>query len=231
MPQALLDLIGDSEHWIFESDYDNPPTGPPDFARYPMGQNLYGNVPHALASKAVSLCKELGFDGDPKRFKPWFLQIFAWVMIGLKSGASLAGVDVQLWRAAKSAGKRLSTLETAEALKAFDAAPLQEQIARLNYLLEDQTRPVSSLTRLAEGLVAGDVQVFERELAFQRQLGPETFRALIEGRHDAWIPQILRIIRDKESATFVVGALHLVSETGLPAVLAAAGYDFKRIEM
>ena len=54
------------------------------------------------------------------------------------------------------------------------------------------------------------------------------YQALIVDRNRRWADQIEALLDDPQDYLVVVGALHLVGEDGLPAVLEARGVDIAR---
>jgi uncharacterized protein YbaP (TraB family) len=134
-------------------------------------------------------------------------------------------VDKRLWDAAKSAGKRPFLLESLEALRAYDSAPISEQISRLEMVVSDPDLIVRVFNRILAAWRVADTEALATELRAHLDKSPITFRALVQNRNNQWLPQIIAAIRRGKSAVFVVGALHLAGEHSLQRLLKPHGYD------
>jgi uncharacterized protein YbaP (TraB family) len=226
IPNHLIKRLVNSEKCIFEMD-PNASNEVLPFFKYSNGLTFDDCVPAEVAAKTRQLFSRLGLTIDPT-FKAWYLTLQAAINVQIQAGAALdAGIDPQLWKAANAAGKEVGVLETADALMAFDEAPVEEQVARLNFLLDNPSRAFYALEKLTRAWFAKDLSVFEAELDLNRKLAPETFRGLIDQRHSLWLPQMLPLIEKGDSVVFVVGALHLVGPEGLPALLRERGFEIE----
>ena len=56
---------------------------------------------------------------------------------------------------------------------------------------------------------------------------PDVYNQLIVKRNNAWVPKIEVFFKTKEVELILVGALHLVGDEGIIALLASRGYDIQ----
>lgn len=143
------------------------------------------------------------------------------------------GVDAHLMQRTAQAGKRSGGLETVAAqMTAMDRAPHAEQIAALDEFLLDPPKTAAELTSLHEWWKAGDLGNLERELVTEMQRkAPVTHRLMLTARHDAWMPQLERLLSapGRDDYLVVVGAAHLLGKDGLVERLRARGHAIERI--
>jgi hypothetical protein len=75
---------------------------------------------------------------------------------------------------------------------------------------------------------AGDERGLERSLEEDFGDYPELAERLIYERNSRWASQVEGMLGGDEDVLLVVGAMHLVGERGLPALLAKRGLSVKR---
>jgi hypothetical protein len=222
LPAGLLAAVIAADDCYFESDLDK--AGEPTIARYVDGDSIEQHIPLALYEETAALCDRLDLAILPHH-KPWWVSLVISSHLSMLAGNSrVFGADMQLWDAAKRAGKPIYTLESMDALQAFDSAPLEEQIARLEFVIANQDSGVSILSRIQDAWRRVDMLALQEELRWNLQLTPVTFSNLLAGRNRAWLPTILDAIEGRRSAFFAVGALHLAGEQSLHALLKEHGY-------
>jgi uncharacterized protein YbaP (TraB family) len=209
---------------VFESDLDH--AGEPSFARYSDGETLDQHVPPELFAATSAFCERLDISGVLPDFKPWWVGLVIGVHLIIGAGNRPEfGADRQLWEATKRAGKCPFVLESIDALRAFDASPVLEQIDRLEFVVHNPDRAAIHFERLHAAWCMGDTAALGRELQAQLELSPITFRGLIHDRNMQWLPQILGAIQRRRQAVFVVGALHLAGDNSLQRLLQNHGFD------
>ena len=166
------------------------------------------------------------FDG----YEPWFAAA-NYGLVALQSAGlpvMAGGVDGHFYDRAGADGKERLGLETAEAqFAAFDGASDEAQVAYL--MASVSADPVTDFADLVAMWEAGD----DAGLAAlgPRSLGhPEMIERALTARDRAWVPQIEALLaRDGETALVVVGALHLVGDGGVVAMLREAGHTVERL--
>lgn len=128
-------------------------------------------------------------------------------------------------------GKPLKEFEGAERqLAIFDALPESEQRDLLSAVIRSAATAREDGRKLQQAWLRGDVA----ELAALDHQGlladPELREALLVRRNQAWIAQLLPMLKSGERPLIAVGALHLVGKDGLVAQLEARGFKITRLQ-
>lgn len=177
-----------------------------------------------------------GFGLSPSQidgFEPWFVDTTLVTLLAQRAGyVPQDGLDRFLMTRAKTAGKPTRGLETVEQqLRTLDAMPLGEQVAALREFA-DEADPAAKLRELHGAWRAGDIPKLEQlTREDMRDLTPVTYRRLNVDRNRAWMPVLDAMLRDGagRDTLVVVGALHLLGDDGVVALLRAKGYRVERV--
>ncbi len=166
-------------------------------------------------------------------FKPWYmgmnLMVGKMAMLGLDPKR---GLDQHFMQRAAKDGKPASGLETAmQQMGALDGAPLSEQEQMLAEALEpvaemrERVFAMHDLWRAgdAEGLVA----LIHDDMAKKT---PQMYLRLNRDRNLAWLPQVLELLERRQDVLVVVGAMHLIGDEGLVALLRERGVKVERVD-
>ena len=163
-------------------------------------------------------------------FEPWFAGITVSVMALQSHGYDVQhGVEQVIQAEARAAGKPGCGLETLDGqLDMLDSLPPELQAEILLQAIEE----AAEIDRLIEPMVAawrdGDEAGLERSLEEDFGDYPELAETLIYGRNKRWASQVEDMLEGDEDVLLVVGAMHLVGERGLPALLEARGFPVER---
>jgi len=168
-----------------------------------------------------------------ERMKPWAAMI---KVARAPPRGSEATLDQQLLAAASARGVKLMALEwVEEQIAAFDAVPLDTQVALLRHAIADQAALEAGLDATIDAWRRGDLAALAKLNAGSHD------RFSVLGRHYAVLTK--HIIHDRNvlmhhrlvlplraGRVFVaVGALHLHGEKGLLALIARSGYRVTRL--
>jgi len=189
-----------------------------------LGEARWNTVRSALA--------EAGFDAErASRFEPWGLALLLTQAGFARQGyTSAAGVEQQLTERARRDGKPISGLETAEMqIALLDGLDMNVQRQMLDLTLEEVQEMPQMLDELEDAWRAGDLQRLEALLLEGYRQMPELYTALLVERNRRWVSQIRAWPTTSPPRLVLVGALHLVGEQGLPALLQRAGYTVQRL--
>ena len=189
-----------------------------------LGEARWNTVRTALA--------EAGFDAErASRFEPWGLALLLTQAGFARQGyTSAAGVEQQLTERARRDGKPISGLETAAMqIALLDGLDMNVQRQMLDLTLEEVQEMPQMLDELEDAWRAGDLQRLEALLLEGYRQMPELYTALLVERNRRWVSQIRAWPTTSPPRLVLVGALHVVGEQGLPALLQRAGYTVQRL--
>jgi uncharacterized protein YbaP (TraB family) len=189
-----------------------------------LGEARWNTVRTALA--------EAGFDAErASRFEPWGLALLLTQAGFARQGyTSAAGVEQQWTERARRDGKPISGLETAAMqIALLDGLDMNVQRQMLDLTLEEVQEMPQMLDELDDAWRAGDLQRLEALLLEGYRQMPELYTALLVERNRRWVSQIRAWPTTSPPRLVLVGALHLVGEQGLPALLQRAGYTVERL--
>jgi uncharacterized protein YbaP (TraB family) len=141
-----------------------------------------------------------------------------------------AGVEQQLQTLARTDGKPIEGLETMGfQLSIFDNLPAEEQARFLDLTLAEGEQMSMQLDALSAAWREGRAQELESLLLGEYAKFPELYEALVYQRNRNWIPKIRALGERDGNVLVVVGALHLVGEQGVIAMLEQAGFEPRRM--
>ena len=171
----------------------------------------------------------LARSGVPEAFgatlEPWGAAIMLTTLEYARLGFDPAvGVERQLQQRAAADAKPIAGLETPQfQLGLLDSLPLTSQLQLLDLTLDELAEMPAVVDTLYTAWRAGDLAVLEELLLAGYADTPQLYDALVDRRNRDWIPQLQSLLTRQEDSLVVVGALHLVGERGLLALLARAG--------
>lgn len=134
------------------------------------------------------------------------------------------GVEKQLQDLAARDRKPIAGLETPEfQIGLFDALPMDEQLQLLDMTLEDIGEMPDTVDELYAAWRAGDLRALDALLLEGYREMPRLYADLVERRNRNWIAPINALLEQDGDTLVVVGALHLVGEQGVVAMLEREG--------
>ena len=196
----------------------------------PEGRGLF-ELLGASAEQVREAAAAADFELAPfAAFEPWFVGLTV-SLVALQQHGYTAnhGVEQVIERAAKQDGKPGCGLETLdEQLGLLDGLPAREQQELLLQSLEEATRIEVEIRQLHEAWQNGDDGLLARLLETEFAGYPELGDQLIYARNERWAAKISTLLDQPEDVLVVVGALHLVGDRGLPALLGKRGFSIER---
>lgn len=196
----------------------------------PEGRSLF-DLLGSDADRARDAAEEAGIPLDAlAMFEPWFAGLTVSVMALQANGYDVQhGVEQIIQAEARKDGKSGCGLETLDGqLGMLDALPANLQAEILLQAL-DEAEDVDALIKpLLDAWRDGDEAGLERSLEDDFEGYPELADVLIYERNARWADQVSEMLRDGDDVLVVVGAMHLVGERGLPALLEKRGFRVQR---
>jgi uncharacterized protein YbaP (TraB family) len=197
-------------------------------ATLPEGDTLSRVLGPELHATYLAHAQRLGLDGEAtERFQPWFAAMLLEQMTLVQAGyESSAGVDMQLTQDATADHKPIVALETmAEQMGFFSHLTLDEQRQFLRSTLKDLDTAGSDTAAVVRAWERGDVRDLERLFREEAADSPQLMRLLTTNRNRRWLPRIASLLNDDHDDMVVVGAMHLIGDDGLVALLKRQGYN------
>lgn len=238
LPEPIERAYRDAESLVMEVDLDD--LDPLAGARFTAAHGVYGSDRSLRAtlgeerwSALDALASQLGLAPQMlERFEPWAVALLLSVTQLQQAGLSVdAGVEQQLAARAASDRKPITGLETIEQqLGLFDALPEAEQTRFLELALAETSTLVGQIDAIEAAWRQGSLAELEALLARDYARFPELFDALVARRNRAWIPALRQLLERDENVLVVVGALHLVGDRSVLALLRATGLEPVRLE-
>lgn len=232
LPAGIEAAYADAEALIMELDMDDldPFETQGLVSRLgvlPPGQSLAELIGPEAYAEASALAADLELPLEMlASVEPWLAAITIEQLVLTRIGFDPAyGVESHLVGKAGSDGKEILGLERIEEQLAFlDGLSLDAQRSLLLQTLIDSAELESTMDSLIDAWRHGRLD--ELEDAMLEDIGeyPELYDALVFKRNQTWTEAIERLLADTKDYLVVVGALHLIGEDGLPAMLERRGH-------
>lgn len=203
----------------------------------------YGVDPErGLSSKlAPADLKALARQADIRRIdhlRPWAAALMLSMQPTLGRGATLeGGVDLAVTRTAHAQAKPVRAFETLEdQARMFAGLPEGAEVQYLTDVIRERGRgPRLSLKpgggSLQHAWLAGDLGRLGPELVGEmRDENPALYEALLKRRNLTWADALSREMAGAGTQLVNVGALHMLGDDGLPALMRARGFEVTRIQ-
>lgn len=172
--------------------------------------------------------------------RPWAAALVLSMQPVRNGGATLeAGVDIAVTRQARAAAKPIRAFETMEdQVRMFAGLPpevelqyLVDVIAERRDRNKDGGRGVRKAGSRAEAWIRGDVaRLGAAGVGELRAQSPRFYEALLKRRNEAWAEALSAQMAGQGVQLVNVGALHLLGDDGLPALMAARGFHVERVQ-
>lgn len=189
-----------------------------------IGEESYLRAEEAAAANDIPL--ELLASSEP-----WLAAITVEMLSLYRIGFNpMLGVEMTMLSRAVRDGKRIDGLEAIEEQLAFlDGLSLEAQRDMLLQTLEESASMRESIDEMIHAWRHGDTAVLESGLLDSFEGLDELSDALIGQRNRRWVSQIKELLDDQDDYLIIVGALHLVGESGVPRLLAGQGVEIKQL--
>lgn len=171
--------------------------------------------------------------------RPWAAAMMLSMQPVMERGATLeAGADLAMTRVTRAEAKRLRAFETLEdQARMFASLPEPAEVQYLTNVIRERAGPRVPLPSLLPkpdletAWLAGDLARLGPGLVDDMKASnPAFYDALLKRRNVAWADQLAEAMAGSGVELVNVGALHLVGDEGLPALLTARGFSVTRVQ-
>jgi uncharacterized protein YbaP (TraB family) len=166
-------------------------------------------------------------------YKPWFVAVLLLMLESQAMGLDpQLGLDHHFMNRATAAGKATCALESAEAqIALFDGLSNHQQEQLLEETLGEVRDFQQQMQELHTAWRNGDeAALYRLGLQEMRSTYQELFERINTARNKAWLPKLEALLAESDkNVLVVVGALHLLGNDGLIALLRSRGYRVERL--
>jgi uncharacterized protein YbaP (TraB family) len=189
-----------------------------------MGDELFLQAEQAAA--AIDIPLDLLAQSEP-----WLAAMTVELMMLYRIGFNpVLGVEMTLSGRAIADGKPIEGLETVDEQLAFlDGLPLDAQREMLLQTLRQGAALGESVDELVRAWRHGDTATLEAGLLESMGEQEALLATLVTDRNRRWADTIAAWLDDDRDYLVVVGALHLVGDDGVPALLDEAGFGIQQL--
>lgn len=194
---------------------------------YPPGKTLQTELGEDTWRQVEAALTDVGMSPQLfQRMEPWFVALTLTALKLQQAGfADSTGIDAHFFRRARAAGKERRALETLdEQITIFDEMGATVQEAFLQSTLSELSNLSAEMDALTALWQRGDAPGLEARALDELRRTPALYDALLLERNRRWVPDIEALIAGEQDALVVVGALHLVGDDGVVAMLRERGY-------
>lgn len=230
----------DAEKVVFELSPQemNDPTLGPRLQQAGMrtdGKTLQQTLPDATWQQLEAWATRRGASAAAfQGMEPWMasmvISLTEMQLLGLDPKL---GLDQHFAQRATAAGKEVSGLETgARQIELFDGMDAKEQLQSLQETLAKLADIEVEINRMHALWRAGDADALSGAILTELKTDyPALYVRINKDRNLAWLPQLSALLDDSkdDDTLVVVGAMHLLGDDGVVALLKAKGYDVERL--
>ena len=162
-----------------------------------------------------------------EKFKAWIavetLMMTELMKLGYKP---THGLDLHFFQRAKKAGMETGSLETVEVQMALMEKLGSDKLVR--QALRELDIMESELEAMIRAWKAGDLEALAQSIGEMKD-DADIYDAVFSKRNEAWVKQIIPMMKQQQDYLIVVGAGHLVGEGNVIELLEAAGHSLERL--
>lgn len=237
LPEGILRAYRDAEAIVMELDTDDLDMAAAQALTVELGilgENsslaaVLGPVAFAEA-ESLAASAEIPLEMLAKT-EPWLAAISVEQILLTRLGFNAAfGLEQQVTNLAIADGKSITGLETLrQQLEILDGLPAGVQQELLLQVLADGAELGDTMNKLVTDWRRGDIAELERSMLDDMREMPVLHAQLVVARNQDWVRQIRELLDDDDDYLVVVGALHMVGDDGLPALLRQSGYTVRQL--
>jgi hypothetical protein len=237
LPSAIGKAYDDAETLIMELDMDDIDPIEAQSLLTELGlidddrslNDLMGSESYAEA-EALAKSADIPLSMLAKS-EPWLAAITVEQLMLSRIGFNpMFGIENHLMGKAAADGKQIIGLETVkDQLQLLDGMSLESQRALLLQSLKESVDIRKIMDELVHAWRHGDIAFLEDNMLDEMKQYPELYRTIVVDRNRSWLHRIEELLDDDDDYLIVVGALHLIGEDGLPALLAEQGTEVRQL--
>ena len=189
--------------------------------------------PRTVATLKAALDRDGASLDQVDRLRPWAAAMMLSVLPMTQQGASVqAGADATVTRQARAAEKPIGAFETLEAqVKLFADLPEAVEVQYLDDVAAETLSPPRNGVALQAAWLHGDMdKLGPLVVDVMRRDRPALYDVLLKRRNLAWADTLTTEMAKPGVELVAVGALHMVGDDGLPALMKARGFDVRRVQ-
>ena len=189
--------------------------------------------PRTVATLKAALDRDGASLDQVDRLRPWAAAMMLSVLPMTQRGASVqAGADATVTRRARAAEKPIGAFETLEAqVKLFADLPEAVEVQYLDDVAAETLSPPRNGVALQAAWLHGDMdRLGPLVVDVMRRDRPALYDALLRRRNLAWADTLTAEMAKPGVELVAVGALHMVGDDGLPALMKARGFQVRRVQ-
>ncbi len=237
IPSVIYEAYDDAESLIMELDMDDADPLATQALIQELGfsndgRTLRQQLGEVNYAKAAAYAEDLEISLDMfSGSKPWLAAVTVEVLLLSRLGFDpMQGIEMHLTERAARDGKEILGLETErQQFEVLAGLSPEMQAQMLLQILSDG----ESIGELLDGTVVawrrGDTAYLDAAMLRDLESLPELHEALIVERNNNWLSQIDALLDDEDDYLIVVGALHLIGENGVPALLKNRGLSIQQM--
>jgi uncharacterized protein YbaP (TraB family) len=221
-----------------EEDDDDPVTMQMLVLKYGMDLQhpLSGHLDDADRTRLSAAAKATAITGGIatlNAMRPWLAALTITVAPIIKAGYDpKSGVDKQLEREFKTAGKPVDAFETAQGqIRIFAGMSQALQMELLRNALDDYAKGPAQFRMLVKTWQAGDVAAIDRNVdGGMRKHYPKLYRVLLVDRNRKFARRIATLLKQDGIVFVAIGAGHLAGPDSVEAQLRKLGITTARVQ-
>lgn len=201
-----------------------------EFGLYPGEDALAKHVSQKTLAALNEFCSKAGLPaGAFDKLKPW-VAVVTVIAITLKAAGEEPELGIDRHFIDESKTQRIDELETAEyQLSIFSSASEQEQEELLISTLDQVEKAKVHMQRMQEAYLSGDEDKLLAVMREQDNLPKALRRKLLDDRNAAMAGKVEGYLKGKEQVFVVVGAAHIIGDTGIVKLLRGKGYKVEQV--
>jgi len=189
--------------------------------------------PRTVATLKAALERDGGSLDRVDRLRPWAAAMMLSVLPMTQRGATVsAGADAAVTRQARAAEKPIATFETVEQqIRLFASLPEAVEVQYLDDVASETLSPPRNGVALQSAWLHGDMgRLGPLVVDVMKRDRPALYDTLLKRRNQAWAQALAAEMARPGVQLVAVGALHMAGDDGLPALMAARGFQVRRVQ-